>query len=67
MKLKDNIFYNHIPYERIAIIDKLAYLYWYESIQKRGLKPNSQQTQLYEDVRQEVLDYGYKFFEDNRN
>lgn len=62
-----NIFYNHIAEERIDMIDKLSYLYWYESVQKRGLKPNSIQTQLYEDTRQEVLDYGYKYFENNRS
>jgi hypothetical protein len=62
-----NIFYNHISADKIDMIDKLAYLYWYESVQERGLKPNSQQTQLYENTRQEVLDYGYKYFENNRN
>jgi hypothetical protein len=61
-----NVFYNHIAAERIDMIDKLAYCYWYERMNKiETMTP--EQTQFYEQVRHEVMDYGYKYFEDHGN
>ena len=60
--MKD-IFYNHIATNRIDMIDKLAYLYWYEHMIKSGYKLTPKDTQLYEEVRHEVLDFGFAFSE----
>ena len=65
MKLKDNIFYNHISYERIDMIDKLAFVYWYEHMVKKGYKLTQKDTEIYETVKHEVLDYGYAYIRDN--
>ena len=62
-----NIFYNHIAVERIDMIDKMAYVYWYEHMKQNGFKLTSKQTQMYEQVRHEVMDYGYEYFENNGN
>ena len=62
-----NIFYNHIATDRIDMIDKLAFVYWYEHMNKSGFKMTPTQPQMYEQVRHEVMDYGYKYFEDNGN
>ena len=63
MKLKDNIFYNHISYERIDMIDKLAFVYWYEHMSKKGYKLTQKDTEEYEQVKHEILDYGYAYIE----
>lgn len=60
-------FYNMIPVERIDMIDKLAFVYWYEHMNKNGFKMTSKQTQMYEQVRHEVMDHGYEYFENNGN
>jgi hypothetical protein len=62
-----NIFYNHISEERIDMIDKLAFVYWYEHMSKCGSKLTPKQTQIYEQVRHEVMNYGFKYFENNRS
>jgi hypothetical protein len=62
-----NIFYNHIATDRIDMIDKLAFVYWYEHMKKSGYKLTPKQTQMYEQVRHEVMDYGYEYFENNGN
>ena len=73
MNLKDWIFgmmssksfYNNLPVETIDMIQKLAFVYWYEDMQKRGynMKPND--TQLYETVRHEVIEYGSTYAYNN--
>ena len=63
--MKD-IFYNHIAAERIDMIDKLAYLYWYEHMTKNGYKLTPKDTELYEQVKHEVLDFGYAYAEKRR-
>ena len=62
-----NIFYNHIAADRIDMIDKMAFVYWYEHMNKSGFKMTPKQTQMYEQVRHEVMDYGYEYFENNGN
>ena len=51
-------FYNNISTEKIDIIQKMAFVYWYEQMEKSGytMKPNH--TELYQNVKHEVLDYG---------
>ena len=66
MKLKDSIFYNHIPTDRIDMIDKLAFVYWYEHMSKKGYKLTQKDTEVYETVKHEVLDYGYAYIEDKK-
>ena len=61
-----NHFYNHISTDRIDMIDKLAYLYWYENMASKGYKLPPNQTQLYEDVKHEVMDFGFAFLEKNK-
>jgi len=61
----NNIFYNHISADRIDMIDKLAFLYWYETMSEKGFKLTPKQTQLYEDVKHEVMEYGYNYFENH--
>ena len=48
------------------MIDKLAYLYWYENMASKGYKLPPNQTQLYEDVKHEVMDFGFAFLEKNK-
>jgi len=60
----NNIFYNHIAAERIDIIDKLAYLYWYENVCKDDWDKD-RHIDLYERTKSEVMDYGRKYFENN--
>ena len=62
-----NVFYNHIATDRIDMIDKMAFVYWYEHMIKGGFKMTPKQTQMYEQVRHEVMDYGYEYFESNGN
>ena len=57
-----NIFYNHIAAERIDMIDKMAYVYWYEHMKQSGFKLTPKQTQMYEQVRHEVMDYACQVF-----
>ena len=54
-------FYNNISTEKIDIIQKIAFVYWYEQMEKSGytMKPNH--TELYQNVKHEVLDYGYDY------
>jgi hypothetical protein len=49
------------------LADKLAFLYWYETMMKKGIKLTPKQTQLYEDIKHEVMDYGYNYFENHGN
>ena len=65
MKLKDNIFYNHIPYERIDMIDKLAYLYWYKNVDKDHWTQDDHRA-LYEKTKREVMEYGYGYYLDQK-
>ena len=65
MVMKD-IFYNHITTERIDMIDKLAFLYWYEHMTKNGYKLTAKDIQLYEQTRHEVLDFGFAYSEKNK-
>ena len=58
-----DVFYNHIAVERIDMIDKLTYLYWYEHMTKNGYRLTPKDTQLYEKVKHEVMDFGYKYSE----
>ena len=61
--MKD-VFYNHIAAERIDMIDKLAYLYWYENMSRMGYWLTPKDTELYEKVKHEVMDFGFKYSED---
>lgn len=54
-----------IKTEEFDMIHKLAFVYWYEHMFKSGFKLTPKQTQLYEQVRHEVMDYGYEYFENN--
>lgn len=49
------------------MIRKLAFVYWYEHMKQSGFKLTPKQTQMYEQVRHEVMDYGYDYFESNGN
>jgi len=44
---------------------KLAYLYWYEKMVSKGYKLTPKQTQIYEQIKSEVMEYGYGYFENN--
>ena len=59
-------FYNNIPVEKIDIIEKMSYLYWYEHMVAKGYKLPPSQTQLYEDVKHEIMDFGFAFSEENK-
>jgi hypothetical protein len=54
-----------IKTEEFDVIQKLAFVYWYEHMNKSGFKLTPKQTQLYEQVRHEVMNYGYEYFESN--
>ena len=56
-----------IKTEEFDMIRKLSFVYWYEHMNKSGFKLTPKQTQLYEQVRHEVMDYGYEYFENNGN
>ena len=56
-------FYNNIPVEKIDMIQKLAYLYWYEHVDKDGWSKD-QHIGLYERTKSEVMEYGYGYFID---
>ena len=57
-------YYNNIPVEKIDMIDKLAYLYWYENVCKDDWDKD-RHIDLYERTKSEVMDYGRKYFENN--
>lgn len=59
-------FYNNIPVEKIDIVEKMAYIYWYENMASKGYKLPPNQTQLYEDIRHEIMDMGFAFLEKNK-
>jgi len=59
-------FYNNIPVEKIDIVEKMAYIYWYENMSSKGYKLPPNQTQLYEDMRHEIMDMGFAFLEKNK-
>lgn len=44
---------------------KLAYLYWYERMISKGYKLTSKQIQIYEQIKSEVMEYGYEYFKSN--
>lgn len=45
------------------MIEKLAYVYWYEHMSSHGFKLTPKQTELYEKVRHEIMDFGYEYFD----
>ena len=47
----------------MGLIEKLAYLYWYEQMISKGYKLTPQHTQLYDELRHEVMDLGFNYFE----
>ena len=59
-------FYNNIPVEKIDIVEKMAFIYWYETMRNKGYKLVPKQTQLYEQVKHEVMDIGFAFSEKNK-
>jgi len=59
-------YYNNIPVEKIDIIDKLAYLYWYEHVNKDGWTKDEHKG-LYERTKSEVMEYGLNYSKDNGN
>ena len=48
------------------MIDKMAYVYWYENMVRMGYKLTSKDTELYEKVKHEVMDFGYKYSEKHK-
>lgn len=42
---------------------KLAYLYWYESVTSKGWKLSNEQVELYEKIKSEVMHYGYDLYD----
>jgi len=59
-------YYSNIPVEKIDMIDKLAYLYWYENVCKDGWSKDEHRG-LYERTKSEVMEYGLNYSKDNRN
>ena len=59
-------YYNNIPIEKIDMIDKLSYLYWYEHVDKDKWSKDEHKG-LYERTKSEVMEYGLKYSKDNRN
>lgn len=47
--------------------EKLAYIYWYETVTKNGWKLTSEQIGFYEQIKSEVMHYGYEYFETRRS
>lgn len=47
------------------LANKLSYIYWYETMSKKGIKLTPKQTQLYENIKHEVMEYGYNYFENH--
>ena len=58
-----SVLYNHIEKDRIDIIDKLAYLYWYENISKDNWTDNKHEA-LYLRTKNEVMEYGFGYYKD---
>ena len=56
-------FYNNIPVEKIDMVQKLAYLYWYEHVDKDGWTKD-QHLGLYERTKSEVMEYVYGYLID---
>lgn len=54
-----------IEYEIPTMLKKLAYCYWYEHMRSKGYKLTPKQTQLYENIKHEVMEYGYNYFENH--
>ena len=48
------------------MIKKLAYLYWYEHFSKDGWTKDEHK-RLYMVIKNEVMEYGYGYFKDNRD
>ena len=53
-------FYNNIPTEKIDIVSKLTYLYWYEHVNKDDWYKDEHKG-LYERTKKEVLEYGRRY------
>jgi hypothetical protein len=58
-------FYNNIPVEKIDLIEKMTFLYWYEHMQNKGYNLSPKHTQLYEKIKHDVMDIGFKFAEES--
>ena len=58
-------FYNNIPVEKIDMIDKLMYLYWYENVSKDHWTKD-EHASLYEKTKNEVMEYGYGYYKDQQ-
>ena len=48
------------------MVEKMAYIYWYENMSRMGYKLTPKDTQLYEKVKHEVMDFGYAFSEKHK-
>jgi hypothetical protein len=59
-------FYNQIPVEKVDMVEKIAFLYWYEHMLKMGYKLTPKDTQLYEKIKHEVMDFGFNYSEKNK-
>ena len=59
-------FYHNVPVDKIDITQKLAFVYWYEHMSKKGYKLTQKDIEVYEQVKHEVLDYGYAYIEDKK-
>jgi hypothetical protein len=56
-------FYNQIPVEKVNMVEKIAFLYWYEQMKLKGYKLPPSMDELYEKTRHEVMDFGFSFAE----
>jgi len=45
------------------ISQKLAYLYWYEQMIAKGYKLTPKHQALYEEIRHEIMDIGFNYYE----
>jgi hypothetical protein len=64
--MKTLSFRNMIKVEDHDMIQKLAYVYWYEHVDRDGWTYNNHK-ELYEKTKNEVMDYGNRYSEDNGN
>lgn len=55
-----------IKVEDHDMIQKLAYLYWYEHFSKDGWTKDEHK-RLYMMIKNEVMEYGYGYFKNNRD
>ena len=53
-------FYHNIPTEKIDIVSKLTYLYWYENVNKDDWYKDEHKN-LYERTKNEVMEYGQRY------